>query len=299
MRKYLEIENSSRKKYIKKFLDEFPQLKDAKYILTEKIDGTNIRICFKSDKTIVLGSRNNLLLDGDHFGLKEILKEPDYKKLINKITQIAVERGKEIMLVGELFGEGINNRLNYGKKRILFFDMYIDDKLTPQEEFFNIMAECELIEFCVPILCKIQGLSEALEYPVKFKSKLCDNFGEGLVIKPLSDVFYHGYNCFYLKNKNPEFEDRPKRKKGRQGKTGTKNSDSPSPLLEYINRNRVIDMLSKEGEIKSKKELGKYVKLIREDALSDFIKDHPRLKLEDDQIKSVNRVISRILFEFL
>ena len=58
-------------------------------------------------------------------------------------------------------------------------------------------------------------------------------------------------------------------------------------------------MFSKEGEIKSKSEIGKYVNLIREDALSDFLKDYPTFKLENFHIKTVNRKISRILFEFL
>ena len=58
-------------------------------------------------------------------------------------------------------------------------------------------------------------------------------------------------------------------------------------------------MFSKVGKITSKDQMGKYVNLIRDDALSDFEKDNPTIELNKQQIKSVNGNISRILLEFL
>ncbi|WP_457559376.1 RNA ligase family protein [Candidatus Harpocratesius sp.] len=290
MRKYIEIEPIYRKKYIESFIRKYPELKNEEFILTEKIDGTNVRLCFTIDGRLVLGSRNQILDEGkDHFGLKEVIKQPEYQNLIAFLKEKVFEYKKEIMLVGELFGKGINNRIEYGEKRINFFDIYVDDKLQPQKVFFEILQRFP--ELCVPILERIHGLQKAIDYPALFVSKISNDFAEGLVIKPFSKIYRRGGIIFYLKNKNPEFEERPSKSK--------KTNRAPNPLLEYISQNRVIDMFSKIGVITSKQDIGKYVKLIREDALLDFEKDNPDFKIEKKHLKGVNGKISKILLKFI
>ncbi len=290
MRTYLEIEPVFRKKYIDSFIKKFPELSTEEFILTEKIDGTNVRLCFQLDGTLLLGSRNHVLeAKKDHFGLREVLKEPVYKDLLHYLERKVVESGKEIMLVGELFGEGINNRIIYGKRQIRFFDIYIEDLIRPQKEFFEFMSEFPTL--CVPIIGKAHGLGNALKYPEIFQSKISTGLAEGLVIKPYSKNYRQGGSIFYLKHKNPDFEERPTRKPHKKA--------PPNPLLNYISKNRVLDMFSKMGTITSKDQMGKYVNLIRDDALSDFKKDNPTIELNKQQIKAVNGNISRILLEFI
>ena len=290
MRTYLEIEPVSRKKYLDSFLKKFPELNEGEFILTEKIDGTNVRLCFKLDGMLVLGSRNQVLeTKKDHFWLREVLKEQIYQDLIRFVERKVVESGKEIMLVGELFGKGINNRIIYGKRQIRFFDIYFEDIIRPQKEFFDFMSEFPAL--CVPIIGKVHGFESALKFSAIFQSKISTGIAEGLVIKPYSKNYRQGGSIFYLKHKNPEFEDRPTRKPRKKA--------PPNPLLNYISKNRVIDMFSKMGTITSKDQMGKYVNLIREDALSDFKKDNPAIELNKQQIKAVNGKISRILLEFI
>ncbi|MHA1584436.1 MAG: RNA ligase family protein [Promethearchaeota archaeon] len=289
MRKYLEIENALRKKYIASFRAEFPDLETQDFIITEKIDGTNVRLGFKPDGTILLGSRKRILkTDEDHFGLKEIIKEPRYQQFLEYCKAKAKESGKEIMMVGELFGKGINNRIEYGPCQICFFDMFVDDCLVVPIEFYEFMADFP--QLCVPTIEIIQGLTRALDLPVKFPSKIASGLAEGMVIKPYRKIIRQGFQIFYLKHKNPDFEDRP----------GAKHHQKdPSPLQDYISRNRVIDMFSKVGEITSKKQIGQYVKLIREDALMDFKKEHPDTEITTQQMHRVNGRISRLLLEFI
>ena len=290
MKTYIEIEPIYRKKYINSFVEKFPDLSTAEFILTEKIDGTNVRLYFKIDGTLVLGSRNQVLEEGkDHFWLREVIKEPKYQAFIQYVKGKVAEKGKEIMMVGELFGEGINNRIIYGKRQIRFFDLYIEDQIRPQKEFFEFMGEFSAL--CVPVVGKVQGLENALKFPEIFQSKISSGLAEGLVIKPYLKIFRQGGSIFYLKHKNPEFEERPTRKPHKKTR--------PNPLLEYISKNRVIDMFSKVGKITSKDQLGKYVSLIREDALADFEKDNPAVEIDKKQLKAVNGKISQLLLDFI
>ena len=135
----------------------------------------------------------------DHFWLREVIKEPKYQAFIQYVKGKVAEKGKEIMMVGELFGEGINNRIIYGKRQIRFFDLYIEDQIRPQKEFFEFMGDFSAL--CVPVIGRVQGLENALKFPEVFQSKISSGLAEGLVIKPYLKIFRQGGSIFYLKHK--------------------------------------------------------------------------------------------------
>lgn len=62
----------------------------------------------------------------------------------------------------------------------------------------------------------------------------------------------------------------------------------------YITENRLLSVFSKEGQIQSPKEIGKYIKLLLTDAQDDFLKDNDISHLDKQQQKDVFNVGSLI-----
>ncbi len=279
MEKYIEIENSYRDKFINVFLEAYPILKDISYVIQEKIDGTNIRISFKDGK-MTLGSRNSELPEGqDHMGLLGALET--VAPVLDYMKQF------DITLFGELFGEGIQNRIKYGKKRILFFDVKKDGEFLSFNDFMDVFAG--LSRFIVPIVGIADSLQEALNWNCEIKSEICDSQAEGIVIKPIQKNYVRNDELFYLKKKSDKFKettpsDKPKKER------------KDSALLPYLTESRMYSVFSKEGKITSKTEVGRYIKLVTEDAVKDYKKDNPDTPLTEDD-RRVGAVISKMLLK--
>jgi hypothetical protein len=194
-----------------------------------------------------------------------------------------------IILFGELHGGNIQKVIKYGEKRILFFDMMLDDELLSYVEFFNIMRSNGLESHIVPVLAVVVGLDAALNYPCEFQSKLCTDQAEGIVIKPyFTNYKLHG-EIFYLKKKIEKFAEKtPTEKKER----------TVSPLIPYINENRMNSVFSKEGRITAKTDMSRYIKLILADAVKDYEKDNPDTPLPEDD-KRLGNLAARLLLKEL
>jgi len=303
-KKYSSIKNSYDNKFIKRVIEHNPNIKKETFILTEKIDGSNIQIIFNPEGKYAIGKRNSLIKPDENFNdIWNVLKK--YNNEL-KIIQNWVDRNEiPIRIYGEIFGHGIMKRIDYGEdKYILFFDIEKNNEIIPQKEFFKFFDEIKLSYMTVPIISKINGIDNALNFNVEnIKSKILNkeyNFIEGVVIKPYNNVYhdYHGI-IFYLKKKTEKFAEVSKSKHIKKDKPIMRNEveNIKSIFNTYINENRVKSIFSKVGEIQDMSEIGKYIPLVIKDAKNDFISDYgfDDNKFDKKEIKYIFNAGSKVV----
>lgn len=298
-KKFISLENSYREKYINRMVDYYPHLLDEQYVITEKIDGSNFQWAFFPDGVVRAGSRNSYLdINGSFQGANiQQLYEAHYI-LLSELLEWAVADNVVIRLYGELHGQGIQKRVDYGpEKKLLYFAMTVDEQWLSFYDFENIMVEYGGDGYIVPIIEIANSLQDALDFNTKFNSLLSDgenNLTEGVVIQPYANVYPdQNGSPFVIKKKNSEFDEQ---------KVKTEKIIDPtvaalnSQFKAYINESRVLSVFSKDGEISSPKEIGKYIKLILEDAKVDFEKDFgdELIELDKTQLKDVFNVGSLV-----
>lgn len=297
-KKYTSIENYYQEKTLIFWLEIFPELKDVEFVIEEKIHGANMQFTYDpKDGESYWGRRKGKLsnkLDG--YQLHGHRKATDkLEKIEHYVKQYAVWRNQKTTIYGELFGPGVQ-RMDYGpEKRILFFGLAFDDVLISQQQFYDWMYVNLLGDYIVPILSYESGFQAALNYNQIFPSKLSPNgnCAEGIVIKPLKKVFIDSSgSVFYLKKKNPKFNERSGGKKSRKVQDLIE-----TPLLSYINQNRVDSVYSKEGRITDKKDMKKYINLVIDDAIEDYLKDEPDGIIDKQTKRGVSSIIARMLLK--
>ena len=282
--KYCSIESYYRDKFIGHALEQYPELKDIDYLITEKLHGSNVGLVFEQNGKMTICSRNRILTEQDkHFGVRDVLGD-ECQGLVEKFTQCAIDTGDTITLHGEIFGPGIQKGINYGdKKRIRIFDMRVNGLMVSQKVLLESFEMADLERHLVPILMRVRGLEEAFKYDIDRHTKFTTidiegpNTCEGVVIKPYDKVYILGNgSTFYLKKKNESFSEN-----GRGGKPAKERrsfSDTIHQLREafllLINQNRLASVFSKEGPIEEPKQMGHYIKLVMKDVVEDFTKDH-------------------------
>lgn len=307
-KKYSSIENSYRQKYILKCIQEFPDLQNEEFIATEKLDGANIQFYFRPNQPYLVGKRSSYIEEGDgFFDIWSVI--PKYEKELNIIQNEVNSTGVELRIYGELFGPGINGRVNYGEERqILFFDAQMNDVWLSPASFDMILVGLSLQHMKVPVIGIYKNLNEALEINENFNSKILsidNNHSEGIVIQPYRKVFLRQDSRFILKKKSDNFRE----KENKAAKPNSKQEMYPPEVINamiefktYLNRNRLLGIFSKHGEIKEPKQMGEYIKLMIEDAKEDFLKDND-IKIDKDIEKVVfnksGGLVARLLQEFL
>ncbi len=292
--KFPSLENSYQEKYIKGMVDYYPQLLDEQYVITEKIDGSNFQWAFFPDGTVRAGSRNNYLDLNDSFQGANIQQLYEaHAEFLSSLLEWATDDGVEIRLYGELYGQGIQKRVDYGpSKSLIYFGMAVDGKWLSFEDFDMVLEEYKATKFGVPVLFSADSLEEALAVEVEFDTLLSDkedNLAEGVVIQPYSSVYLDANGSpFILKKKHPKFGEKTKVEKVFDTEVAGLNAQFKS----YINDNRLRSVFSKEGEISDASQIGKYIKLIMDDAKEDFDKDFgdELSGLDKTQLKNVYNV---------
>jgi len=292
-KKYNKIVNHYQKKEIENYYEDFPSLKFCEWIAQEKIDGANISLLFSPEfESPKVFSRNKELKEGERFyGIFEFLKGKDIENFINKFQKKSKNENKIYRFWGEFFGRGIQKRIDYGdKKFIVFFDMEIDDiRLTPEQadKFF---IDNDIKDWFIPIV-KIGKFEDLLNIDIENKKSLfakkqgIESPIEGVVLKPYKGVFYYkNQELISIKYKSKKFVEKMERKSKKNKKEikpDIKNLNEK--FASYLNENRVLSVFSKEGEIKSFKEISKYIKLVLDDMKKDFMTE-----LTDEEKKIFN-----------
>ena len=305
-RKYHEIENHYQNKIINSFIERNPEILNEEYVIEDKLDGSNISIVITKD-TIRWAKRSCLIADDDNFnGLQSIKHE--YDTIINLLQNYVKANDIEVLQVyGEIYGDGIQKRIKYAPgKHIRFFDIRIDG--TPQTPYFlyNLFEQLNAEHLLVKVYDIVKGLDNSLTFDVNFVN---DNgsYIEGVVIKPYkNNYFLPSGSRFLLKKKSDAFSEKMKGKDTQK----RENTSFRQEVLQlsntfntYINENRVLSVFSKEGEITHPNDIGKYIKLVLDDAKKDFLKENElpdNLDVKEEKfIYNVGSDVVKILKKYL
>lgn len=270
MIKYPSIENTYQTKVMSHWLEEFPNLKEERFIVTEKLHGANFQILFSPEDPMRYFSRNRELFSGDKFyGYQNIINAD----LISFFQQYSTGNKEEVAIFGELIGPGIMKGVNYGpEKSFRIFDIYLDGEVIPFGEYVNKGLLTMVSKYMVPVISHDASYEDAFNIDVETILSsivtISGNIAEGVVIKPRNKVYKSRRgSTFIWKKKNSKFKEKAEQKK--EYVQDPLNAE----FLKYINENRVLSVFSKHGEIETPQDIGKYVKLVTEDAFGDFIKD--------------------------
>jgi len=316
-RKYFSIDNSYRQKEIDYWLERFPELETEDYIIQVKIDGANISLVFESDGTWSIVKRSGIVGPKENFYNIQFIVETKYMDVVDVLKKYAKETESTLNVYCEVFGTGIQKRINYGDgKFLLAYDMIINDVLLTPWEMEDMFSLLNIEDFLIPSFGIVKGLQEALDFNVEDVKSLVypeggDNI-EGVVIKPYNKIYSISYgedtpttkigNVFYLKKKGEKFgEVKPKRERK---PVDDKLVELQEGFKDYITKNRLLSVFSKHGEISNPKQIGKYIKYVLNDAKEEFDKDYidelQGLKKKELQyVYNVSKIVVEMLGGYL
>jgi len=313
-KRFPSIDNHYQSKSINLWIIRYSQLRFDKYVLQEKIHGSNFQIALNATRT-KFGKRSNWLKASENFyDWTNVID--NYKHEIKTLRHWLVKHSdaKQMRMYGELYGYGIQNGVDYcTDKRVIFYDMYLDDIPMCPKFMEDVLYLIGLTHLLIPVIAYVDSLQEAFDYDIsKTKTLLNDGVAnkfknqviEGVVIKPYEKVYTNVYDHpFYLKMKNPWAWDRSKPKNGKRARNlcSPELQKAQELFMEYLNETRVKDMFSKEGPIEKPSQIGKYISLVLEDAKADFLKDHEKefMKCTSKEQKLVFSITGRIIAPIL
>ena len=181
-------------------LPEFEYLKKNKWIFTEKVNGTNIRIMFRDRKITFGGKTDRSVIP------KQLLKNLSEKNLplFEKFIEIS-NNGESFCLYGEGYGEKIQSGGKYrANQDFVLFDIKINHCWLKREDVETIANKLNLD--IVPIVGS--GTLRDLVNMVKtgFNSKWGKFMAEGIVARPENDLLDRNGNRIITKLKHKDFK---------------------------------------------------------------------------------------------
>ncbi len=307
-KKYVSIENDYNIKTLNYLLEKYPEAKETFWVIQEKIHGSNFSIYFTNNNgeiDIKYGRRTDILLDDEKFYNYQSIKELDeIKDLIhNTIMYMRNENINFIIIYGELCGANVQKEVYYyDDVRLLVFDMIVDNKWLTFADLSRLLCDkFRLPQLLVPIIGIVFGIQNALNIDTRFDSKVSlkeNNLCEGVVIKPLDKIFISNDNPIYIKKKNREFLEKKSRRDKEVKVFDSRITEYKEAFKDYVNENRLNSAFSKYGMIEDRKDIGKYIKIIYDDCLEDFLKDYDLSGISDKDKKhilNINPYIAQLL----
>ena len=310
--KYSSIENGYRKLFID-YIKEHLDFNDVTWQVTEKIDGSHLSIIVDCDTMETRYAKRSCITDDTFMSCGVVAdKYLDSAKMISEeITMLNSEICIDtIQIELEIFGQGIQNRVVYGAKDVVAYDIRItgvrDDKLFPA-----FLDPLEVVELCdrfgmphAPILADGLSFDDAMAFNIHFNSAIKDgvenNYAEGVVLKPSKVMYLGNGNRVVIKNKSDKFKERMKSKRVKREEIWTdRMNDVYETINQYINHNRLRSAISKIGTI-TNKDFGKLMKIVSLDVLDDWAKDYEwdvDKKEQKSITKKMNREISNLIRE--
>lgn len=163
---------------------EFEWLATNRWLCTEKIDGTNIRVMFDGEKVWCNGKTDNAQTPGD------LLKHLYETFTVDKMRDQFGEQPTEVCLYGEGHGAGIQSGGYYRPdKAFILFDVKIGSVWLERSDVADVAdgLNCPL----VPTLWT-GTLPEAVQFvKTGFNSQITNtpHLAEGLVMRPETELF--------------------------------------------------------------------------------------------------------------
>lgn len=178
----------------------------ARVYITEKVDGSSMTVYLKDDTFGVCSRRLDLKeTEGNSFWA--MARKLDIE---GKLRALKERTGTELALQGELYGASIQkNKYKINEHRFAIFNVYDIQagKFLDYDEMYEMVQQLGLES--VPFICKMilqfQTVDDIVEYS-KGKSKLNpDAEREGVVIRPVHEMFDRKLGRLSFKVINPEF----------------------------------------------------------------------------------------------
>ena len=302
--KFPSIDNHYQQGVINRWSVRYPELPLSKFIVSEKLDGSNMQVCITADD-IKFASRNRTLGDDESFfDYHSVLLNNSATHQILKDFQEHLKHQPDIdniYIYGEIYGVGVQKRIDYGdNKDFKAFEMRINGDLISIGEALDLMDYLNITrDFWVPILGIFDTFAEAYAFETAVIGEdgeavaidttiAIGNLGdgsyrgiEGVVIAPYDRVFAYdnlegGQSVFRMKKKNKEFNDKMsvKTKVVEIFEGSDEYKELHAVWAGYFNDNRLQDLFSKEGKIETPQQIGKYIPLMMNDVKEDFFKEH-------------------------
>jgi len=320
-KKYFDIENSYRKKFLDIVAAE--KLDKGEFVVQEKAHGANLSFWYDG-KDLKSAKRSGFIKD-DFYDYKPV--EDENRERVKKLYAILKKEGydfSELAVYGELVGgtyphkdvekDTSTTRIQKGifytpHNEFYAIDAAIDGQLLDVDKFNQVMEKAGFL-YAKTIF---RGMfEECLKYPNNFPSQISvwlglpeleDNICEGVVIKPVIPKFLSDTTRVILKNKNEKWAEKAKardRQKKPQMTLSEKGEELFNEMLSLITENRLRNVLSKTGPI-SQNEFGKLIQCFSKDILEDFFKDHLEEynRLEKKEQKQLTRKLSQQCAELI
>lgn len=300
--KYSSIENTYQLPFLKKVEEKVPA--DMLWDVTEKVHGANCSF-ITDGKVVEFAKRSGIVEKGEGFFCYSVVLAEMQQKILDSFDYIKEHyQSKPISTVqfyGELFGgyyphpdvprdsrfAAVQKGLYYAPYQSYYgFDISIKHE-DGTREWLNPDQEADVFEKNNIFYAKslFRGtLKECLAFSNAFQTHIPewlglppieDNICEGVVFKPMVPQFFNDGARIVLKNKNERFAEKKGEHKHKEVK------DVPEVvkylsiiMLEYVNENRLNNVISHEGEFDMPKAFGKLIKLFNEDIFNDFCKEH-------------------------
>lgn len=264
----------------------------GQWVVTEKVDGANFS--FYCDGTSVKAASRNQFVDESFYSCDDVIAS--HKDDILKTYDILQHYGflaedDYIIVTGELFGRGIQNRIPYNDKQWAAFSLAAVSPDSGSVTYLPLFRMFESLPIpVVPIISVVETLEEALSYSPVVKSAYCDADAEGIVISPIE---YYGSSTTQFKHKAPAFVEITTRKKKAEV-VGLTESDNIilDELLSLVTESRVYSALSKRGKVEMS-DFWAVVSATRADVLEDYSITYGRSIDEADNQKLVNKHLTK------
>lgn len=345
-KKYQEIENARNKKYIE-FLDR--NLKalnldmDIRCIALNKIDGANFSFIVDVDTDkIYMASRSQIVKEDENFyncwNILETIRD-NLISLKTDVINLLKDRNLDldsIQFVGEICGgsythpdvkkvpgaQSVQGRINYHPNNIMiFYDICIHQK-DGKSFYLDKTVVMDLFlkrGFHIPDVLAKGKLSDLIE--MQFDSmpdptykqfglpEVENNFAEGVVITPLTEIVFNNGERLIIKSKSTVFSE--KRRTSTKVEINLEDFSDEfksvySNIFDYVTESRYFSVISKMSpddiDIKN---FGQISKPFFEDVVKDYNKENEvsfdsLIKSEQKFIsKELNRKISEIIREKL
>lgn len=178
------------------------QCKDLRWVFTEKIDGTNIRIFWDGHKVSFNGRTDNAQLHPD------LWKFINDKVCTNEIEQLFEQKfgDKEVYIFGEGYGAGIQKGGGYRTdKSVIVFDVQVNGIFL---EYDNVKDIAEMLGFETVPVVYVGSIDNAITL---VKNKEFSDIGngeqpfEGVVGRLQHEMFDRRHNRMIVKIKREDF----------------------------------------------------------------------------------------------
>jgi Rnl2 family RNA ligase len=317
-RKFTSIENSYRKEHIKRIQLEGHWA--GEYVVQEKVHGANMSFYTTDGISFIVCKRSGPVLADENFNNSGKILADNFSglKMIWIKLKAEIPKLEQLTVFGEALGGSyphpdvprsptavrVQKGVSYAPGNLFYaFDVQVDGAYLGVDHANACFRAAGLLY----AKTLFRGTpDEALAYPNDFNSTLPADLGlpdigenvvEGTVIRPVEPKYLGNGSRVILKNKNAKWAEKKQRKSS--GKSAEPLDPELQALinlaLEYVNENRLENVLSKIGAV-TIKDFGRVLGLFNKDVYDDFHKDNvERLTLvEKADLKRVNKGFGRI-----